>query len=120
MAEKNCRKQGKISTIKLSSETKARLDHLKEFEKESYDEILRKILFVLNSLRNSPSAAAGILHNIDSSIKRKKQVYSGILPEKQENESLHEQNLEKNRQPAEKSPTREIQRRANFRKIIRR
>jgi len=81
MAKNKEQKNTKITTIKVNHETKERLDHLKEFKRESYDEILRKTLFILNNLRANPSAAQGILRNIDSKAKRKHQVYSGIPEE---------------------------------------
>jgi len=71
--------------MKVSLETKERLDHLKEFARESYDEILRKMLYILNTVRSNPESAQGILHSIDQKLKRKQQVYEGIPKEKQEN-----------------------------------
>ncbi len=63
----------KITTIKLSEETKQRLNHLKEHEKESYDEVLKKMLHILNTFRSNPVKARGILHTIDRNIKKKEQ-----------------------------------------------
>jgi len=60
-----------ITTIKIYSETKERLDKLKEFKRETYDEILRKMFFILNVLKKNPDKANKILNKIDSSIKRK-------------------------------------------------
>jgi len=85
MAVKNHLKSSKTTTMKVSLETKERLDHLKEFGRESYDEILRKMLYILNTVRSNPESAQGILHSIDSKLKRKQQVYEGIPKEKQEN-----------------------------------
>ena len=59
-----------ITTIKLSTETKERLDKVKEHPKESYDEVLKKILFVLNTVRKDPEQAKKILLRIDSNFKR--------------------------------------------------
>ncbi len=53
------------TTIKLSKETKSRLDHLKEYKRESYEEILQKILDILNTCRMSPMRARGKLIAID-------------------------------------------------------
>lgn len=61
----------KITTIKLEQETKVRLDRLKEHEKESYNEVIKKILHILNLIRKNPSLGNKILRNIDISIKRK-------------------------------------------------
>ena len=61
-----------ITTIKLQKETKSRLDKFKEHDRETYDEILKKILFILNTIRKTPEKASGILRNIDRNIRRKK------------------------------------------------
>ncbi len=55
----------KITTIKVDKETKARLDKLKVHAKESYDEIIQKILFILNLCKASPEEAKGRLIAID-------------------------------------------------------
>ncbi len=55
---------GKITTIKLLEETKMRLEKLREHKKESYDDILRKILYVLNISRDDPEKAKKILERI--------------------------------------------------------
>ena len=54
----------KITTIKLLEETKNRIEKLREHKRESYDDILRKILYVLNTARESPEKAKRILERI--------------------------------------------------------
>ena len=61
----------KITTIKLEKATKLRLDNLKEHEKESYNQVLKKILHILNLVRKNPLLGNKFLQNIDKSIKRK-------------------------------------------------
>lgn len=56
---------GKITTIKLDRETKKRLDKLKVHPKESYDEILQKILYILNLCKSGSSEAKARLLAID-------------------------------------------------------
>ena len=56
--------KGKITTIKLLEETKFRIEKLREHKRESYDDILRKILYVLNTARDSPESARRILEKI--------------------------------------------------------
>jgi hypothetical protein len=56
---------GKITTIKLDKETKLRLDKLKVHPKESYDEILQKILYILNLCKSGSSEAKARLLAID-------------------------------------------------------
>ncbi len=67
----------RITTIKIDKETKLRLDKLKVHHKESYDEIIQKILYVLNLCKASPEEARNRLIAIDkvkklSEIKGKK------------------------------------------------
>lgn len=64
----------KITTIKLENETKGRLEHLREHEKESYDEIIKKMLYIINAFSKNPALGNRILRNIER-IKRRKQVY---------------------------------------------
>jgi len=64
----------KATTIKLDGETKQRLDHLKEHERETYDQVIKKILYVLNEIRKDPISGNRFLGKIDSNI-RGKQAY---------------------------------------------
>jgi hypothetical protein len=63
-------KKDKITTLKLLTETKNRLEKLREHKRESYDDLLRKILFVLNTARDDPDRAKRILERIDELRKR--------------------------------------------------
>jgi hypothetical protein len=56
----------KITTIKLLEETKLRIEKLREHKRESYDDILRKILYVLNTARDSPEKAKRVLEKISA------------------------------------------------------
>jgi len=55
----------KITTLKLLDETKDRIEKLREHKRESYDDILRKILYVLNVVREDPERSKKILVRID-------------------------------------------------------
>jgi len=59
------KENNKITTIKLEEETKSRLDKLKVHDKESYNQVIKKMLFILNALRKNSKVAEGILNNID-------------------------------------------------------
>jgi len=59
------KKNQKVTTLKLFKKTKLRLDKLKEYERESYEQVLRKILYVLNICRINPNEARSILEKID-------------------------------------------------------
>lgn len=60
-----------ITTIKIRRETKRRLDKFKEHDKETYEEVIRKLLFILNASKKNPERAQKIIRKIDSIIKRK-------------------------------------------------
>jgi len=64
MAKKN----QKITSIKLQSDTKSRLDGLKEYQHETYDEVINKVLNIINISIRNPLSGARIFRNI----KRKK------------------------------------------------
>ena len=57
--------EGKVTTIKLLEETKLRIEKLREHKRESYDDILRKILYVLNLARDNPDKAKKVLERIE-------------------------------------------------------
>ena len=60
----------KTTTIKLSVETKKRLDHLKVYRRETYEEILQKIFHILNLCKINPERARGRLISIDRQKRR--------------------------------------------------
>lgn len=60
----------KITTIKLSEETKHRLDHLKLYPRETYDEIVQRLLNILNLTIKNPQASRARLINLDKQRKR--------------------------------------------------
>ncbi|OGJ21706.1 hypothetical protein A3K73_03100 [Candidatus Pacearchaeota archaeon RBG_13_36_9] len=62
------------TTIKLSRKTKERLDSLKEHSKESYEETIKKMLYILNLIRKNPEFGGKVLGSIDKNIKRKREI----------------------------------------------
>jgi len=61
----------KITTIKISTETKQRLDKLKEYDRETYNDVLNKIFYMLNTCKTEPEKAQKMLENLDKRIIRK-------------------------------------------------
>lgn len=53
------------TTIKLSKKTKTRLDNLKLFQRETYEEIITKMLDLMNLFKTNPQEAQKKLHQID-------------------------------------------------------
>ena len=60
----------KITTIKLSEETKLRLEKLKENKRETYEDIIKKMLWILNLVKVEPDKASYVLDRIDELRKR--------------------------------------------------
>ena len=58
------------TTIKISKKTKQRLDNLKEHRRESYEEVIIKILHILNQIRKDPISGNRLLGKIDANIRR--------------------------------------------------
>ncbi len=64
------KKESNITTLKLEKETKERLEKLREHKRETYDDIIRKILYVLNTVRDEPNKARAVLEFIDEKRRR--------------------------------------------------
>ncbi|MEK6889006.1 MAG: hypothetical protein AABW80_02765 [Nanoarchaeota archaeon] len=62
--------KGKITTIKLSDSTKKRIDHLKLYPRETYEEILQRFLNILNITIKNPEIARAKLLSLDKQRKR--------------------------------------------------
>jgi len=60
--------KNKITTIKIEENTKKRIDQLKEYKMETYNEVLNKMLNIINITIKNPIAGARIFRGI----KRKK------------------------------------------------
>lgn len=60
----------KITTLKVNIKTKERIDLLRVYKRESYDEVLQKILEVLNIIRVNPERARARLIMIDKEKRR--------------------------------------------------
>ncbi len=67
---KNNNNKQKITTIKLSEETKLRLEKLKENKRETYEDIIKKMLWILNLVKVEPDKASYVLDRIDELRKR--------------------------------------------------
>ena len=60
----------KITTMKISTETRERLGKLKEYERETLNEVLNKIFYILNTCRKDPEKAQRVLMNLDRRLRR--------------------------------------------------
>ena len=71
-----------ITTIKLSKETKQRLEKLREHPRETADQLIRKILWILSTVRKDSAHAQETLDRIDELRKR----WYGNKKQRKENE----------------------------------
>ncbi len=58
------------TTIKIRKSTKKRLDKLKIYKRESYEEVLQKMLNILNTCHINPNKAKELLLDIDKDKKK--------------------------------------------------
>lgn len=58
------------TTIKLDEKTKKGLDLFREYKNESYDEILRKLLYVAKSAEKEPELSQKTIRRIEEARKR--------------------------------------------------
>ena len=73
------------TTIKIHFETKERLDKLKENSRETYEDVLKKMLFILNTSKKSPERARNLMNRIDSSQKNTKE-YNAVYLKSSKND----------------------------------
>jgi len=72
-----------ITTIKVHKETKERLDKLKENSRETYEDVLKKMLFILNTAKTQPQRARSLMRMIDGTQKNTKK-YTEVYLESSE------------------------------------
>jgi hypothetical protein len=65
-----------ITTIKLRKSTKDRIEKLRVYRRESYDEIIQKILDILNTCRVNPSRAQVRLAAIERQKRKQRKMSS--------------------------------------------
>lgn len=75
-----------ITTIKLSKKTKERIEHLRSYKRESYEDIVEKMLDVLNVCRFEPGKAHARLIQIE----RERRDNLKLVKEKSVNEETEE------------------------------
>lgn len=58
------------TTIKIHKETKAEIDKFREYKNESYDEILKKLIYIVKNLKKEPELSKETLEAIEAARKR--------------------------------------------------
>ncbi|MDD3263277.1 MAG: hypothetical protein PHT94_00090 [Candidatus Nanoarchaeia archaeon] len=59
-----------ITTIKLNKNTKYKLDQYREYKNESYDELINKLIYIINQTKTSPNLSQQTLKEIEAARNR--------------------------------------------------
>ncbi len=60
------------TTIKVHGDTKHQLDGFREYRNESYDEIIRKVIYITKKAQTQPELSAEVIDAIERARKRMK------------------------------------------------
>ena len=58
------------TTIKIHEDTKLRLDHFREYKNESYDEVIKKMIYIANKAKTQPELSKEAVIAIENARKR--------------------------------------------------
>lgn len=53
------------TTIKIHEDTKLGLDHFREYKNESYDEVVKKIIFIAKTCKTEPELSKEAIESIE-------------------------------------------------------
>ncbi|MGC1122784.1 MAG: hypothetical protein WBA22_17010 [Candidatus Methanofastidiosia archaeon] len=58
------------TTVRLKEQTKEELDTFREYKNETYDEIIRKILYIARNVKKNPQLSEKIMSEIEEARRR--------------------------------------------------
>ena len=61
-----------VTTIKLGKDTKKMLNHFKEHKSESYDEIVKKLIYIAGTAKENPKLSSKTVKEIEAARERMK------------------------------------------------
>ena len=61
------------TTIKIHKDTKTEIDQFREYKNESYDEVLKKLIYIVKSIKKDPELSKETIHAIEQARKRMEQ-----------------------------------------------
>lgn len=53
------------TTIKIHKDTKTKIDQFREYKNESYDEVIKKLIFIVKNLKKEPELSEETLRAIE-------------------------------------------------------
>lgn len=63
------------TTIKVYGDTKHQLDHFREYKNESYDEVIKKVIYIAKKAKSNPELSKETILAIEKARKRMKSGY---------------------------------------------
>ena len=57
-------------TIKIQTDTKSQIDQFREYKNESYDEVIKKLIFIVKNLKREPELSKETIEAIEAARKR--------------------------------------------------
>ena len=61
------------TTIKIYENTKNQLDQFREYKNESYDEVIKKVIFIVNKIKTEPKLSRETVEAIEKARERIKE-----------------------------------------------
>ncbi len=61
------------TTIKIHIDTKTEIDRFREYKNESYDEVLKKLIYIVKKIKKEPDLSKETLKAIEAARERMKQ-----------------------------------------------
>jgi len=61
------------TTIKIHLDTKTEIDRFREYKNESYDEVLKKLIYIVKKIKKEPDLSKETLKAIEDARERMKQ-----------------------------------------------
>ena len=75
------------TTIKIHQSTKSELDHFREYKNESYDEVIKKVVYIARTAKTEPELSREVIESIE---KARARIKSGkFLTEEQARKRLN-------------------------------
>ena len=58
------------TTIKIQNDTKSQIDQFREYKNESYDEVIKKLIYIVKNLKNEPDLSKETIKAIEAARER--------------------------------------------------
>ena len=58
------------TTIKIQNDTKSQIDQFREYKNESYDEVIRKLIYIVKNLKKEPELSKETIKAIEAARER--------------------------------------------------